>query len=64
MKGNVSPYSKPHRRLLLHSGDIHLPKDNKIRPQKHSQHVSLKSHPKKDKLYAFKEECTLCIDKR
>ena len=64
MKNNVSPYGKPHRRLLLSSGDIILPKDAKLRTNQRSQHISLKSQPKNDKLYSFKEECMPTINSR
>ena len=53
MKTKYSPYKHPHRRLIINSGDIQLPRDSKIRPNRHQ--VSLKSHAKKDKLLAFKE---------
>lgn len=60
MKSNVSPYNKPHRRLILNSGDIYLPREHKINPLRN--HASIRSHPKKDKLYSFKEECTKSPD--
>lgn len=51
MKVNGSPNKYPHRKLLISSGDIALPKHNKLKIAK--QTPTLASH--NDKFTAFKE---------
>ena len=54
MRGTKSPGNFPRRKLLLNSGDIYLPKSNKI----NRRDTNSKSHEKSDKFITFKEECT------
>jgi hypothetical protein len=54
MKVNGSPNKYPHRKLVMNSGDISLPRKSKIQIAK--QNSNLITRP--DKFTAFKEECT------
>lgn len=53
MKVNGSPNKYPHRKLIMHSGDISLPRKSKIQVAKHSTNILTRP----DKFTAFKEEC-------
>ena len=50
MKANGSPNKYPHRRLIMNSGDIALPKNGKLRPQKQTSNLIVQA----DKFTAFK----------
>lgn len=57
MKVNGSPNKYPHRKLLVNSGDITLPKHNKIKIIKPTPTHTLThtSNVNNDKFTAFKE---------
>lgn len=57
MKVNGSPNKYPHRKLLVNSGDITLPKHNKIKIIKPTPTHTLThtSNANNDKFTAFKE---------
>lgn len=50
MKVNGSPNKYPHRKLILRSGDINLPKNSKLKAAKQNSNYI----PTSDKLTVFK----------
>lgn len=50
MRVNGSPNKLPHRKLILNSGDVGMPKNNKIKAAKHKSYII----PNGDKFTAFK----------
>lgn len=51
MKVNGSPYKYPHRKLVVNSGDISLPKSTKIKVAKQPSNLIARG----DKFTSFKE---------
>lgn len=50
MRVNGSPNKYPHRKLILNSGDVGLPKNHKIKMAKHNSNLI----PNADKFTVFK----------